>query len=129
MEHEAHGEALKIHQLSPELLNAIVEKVTAEFMKESRHTEREEPSEVYRTLATTKTPVSEDVILSPQLPSPRVAYRAPKSLSHRYFEEQSAVDKKWGMLFDKGCDTLRLEHILRGLANHIVSIYHILGMY
>ena len=36
--------------------------------------------------------------------------------------ELSAVDHKWGKLFDQGKPTQRLGQFLRGLANHIVRI-------
>lgn len=34
------------------------------------------------------------------------------------------VDQRWGQLFDAGSPTLRLEEVLRGVANYIVSILH-----
>jgi hypothetical protein len=44
------------------------------------------------------------------------AYRSPSNT------ELSAVDQKWGTLFDRDRNpTQRLGHVLRGLANHIVS--------
>jgi hypothetical protein len=57
---------------------------------------------------------------SPSSDSGPVRPRAPRTSTSG--SEPTALDRTWGQLFDNGNPTPRLGELLRGLANHIVSL-------
>jgi hypothetical protein len=134
--------------LTPEIMKTIVESVKAELIE---HFQRDEEDGLFLKRLQIKK-VNSDVPLTNRLPtesaalidgsksksSPPNHINRPEiclskdqrnSFAYRFFDEHSAINRRWGRLFEQGNPTLRLEQLLTGVANRIVSRPLILRMY